>query len=107
MTFTSNPINFNFFLFADDTNILYADKALQSLEQTVDAELNNLHDLRTTNKLTLQTEKPNLVIFCPRRKKIRYLPQISIFDGEKNGKVSLEHKSYFKYLGVLIDENLS
>ena len=95
-----------FFLFADDTNILYADKDFKSLEQTVNAELNNLHDWLTTNKLTLNTKKSNLVIFRSRQKKIRYLPQISIFDSEKNRRVSWEHKSYIKYLGVLI-ENLS
>ena len=95
-----------FFLFADDTNILYANKDFKSLEQTVNAELNNLHDWLTTNKLTLNTKKSNLVIFRSRQKKIRYLPQISIFDSEKNRRVSWEHKSYIKYLGVLI-ENLS
>ena len=88
-------------------NILYADKDSKSLEQTVNAELNNLHDWLTTNKLTLNTKKSNLVIFRPKQKKIRYLPQISIFDSEKNRRVTLEHKSYIKYLGVLIDENLS
>ena len=88
-------------------NILYADKDPKSLEQTVNAELNNLHDWLTTNKLTLNTKKSNLVIFRPKQKKIRYLPRISIFDSEKNRRVSLEHKSYIKYLGVLIDENLS
>ena len=96
-----------FFLFADDTNIPYAENDLKSLEQTVNAELNNLHDWLTTNKLTLNTKKSNLVIFRPKQKKIRYLLQISIFDSEKNRRVSLEHKSYIKYLGVLIDENLS
>ena len=45
-----------FLLFADDTNILYADKDFKSLEQTVNAELNNLHDWLTTNKLTLNTK---------------------------------------------------
>ena len=95
-----------FLLFADDTNILYADKDFKSLEQTVNAELNNLHDWLTTNKLTLNTKKSNLVIFRSRQKKIRYLPQISIFDSEKNRRVSWEHKSYIKYLGVLM-ENLS
>ena len=95
-----------FFLFADDTNILYANKDFKSLEQTVNAELNNLHDWLTTNKLTLNTKKSNLVIFRSRQKKIRYLPQISIFDSEKNRRVSWEHKSYIKYLGVLM-ENLS
>ena len=95
-----------FFVFADDTNILYANKDFKSLEQTVNAELNNLHDWLTTNKLTLNTKKSNLVIFRSRQKKIRYLPQISIFDSEKNRRVSWDHKSYIKYLGVLI-ENLS
>ena len=98
----------HFFLFTDDANILYVDKDLKkSLEQTVNAELKNLHDWLTTNKLTLNTEKSNLVIFRPKQKKIYHLPQISIFDSEKNKRVSLEHKSYIKYLGVLIDENLS
>ena len=73
----------HFFLFTDDANILYADKDLKSLEQTVNAELKNLHDWLTTNKLTLNTEKSNLVIFRPKQKKIYYLPQISIFDSEK------------------------
>ena len=47
----------HFFLFTDDANILYADKDLKkSLEQTVNAELKNLHDWLTTNKLTLNTK---------------------------------------------------
>ena len=90
----------HFFLFANDTNILYADKDLKSLEQTVNAELKNLHDWLTTNKLTLNTKKSNLVIFRPKQKKIRYLPQISIFDSEK-----IEESAW--NIGVLIDENLS
>ena len=96
-----------FFLFADDTNILYVDKDLKSLEQTVNTERNNLYDWLATIKLTLNTKKSNLVIFNPRQKKISYLPQISIFDSEKNRRISLEHKSYIKCLGVSIDENLS
>ena len=48
-----------------------------------------------------------LLSFRLKQKKMRYLPQITIFDCEKNRRVSLEHKSYIKYLGVLIDENLS
>ena len=34
-------------------------------------------------------------------------PQIYIFDNENNKKVSLERKNFIKYLGLLIDENLS
>ena len=77
------------------------------LEQRVNAELNNLLDWLTTNKLTFKTKKSNLIIFRSRQKKICYLPQLGIFDSEKkNRRVSLEHKSYIKYLGVLINENL-
>ena len=50
-----------FHLFADNTNILYADKNLKAIEQTVNAELNNVHDWLATNKLTLNTKK---IKFC-------------------------------------------
>jgi len=33
----------NFYLFTDDTNLLYANKNLKSLEQIVNQELCNLH----------------------------------------------------------------
>ena len=37
---------------------------------------------------------------------MHFSSQISILDSETNKRVSLEQKSYVKYLGVLIDENL-
>ena len=30
-----------------------------------------------------------------------------MFDNEKNGNVTLESKNYIKYLGVLVDKNLT
>ena len=36
---------FNFYLFADDTNILYANKNLRSLEATVNSELKKVVSL--------------------------------------------------------------
>ena len=54
-----------FYLFADDTNILYADKNLKSLENIVNIELQNLHEWLTSNKLTINTTKTNFVIFHP------------------------------------------
>ena len=42
---------FNFYLFADDTNILYANKNLRSLEATVNSELKRLYLLLVSNKL--------------------------------------------------------
>ena len=59
-----------FYLFADDTNILYADKNLKSLELTVNAELHNLYNWLTSNKLTLNIKQSNFVIFRPYQKKL-------------------------------------
>ena len=42
-----------FYLFADDTNLLYADKNLKSLEIIVNKELCNLSDWLCSNKLSL------------------------------------------------------
>ena len=46
-----------FFLFADDTNALYAHKDLKTLELTVNAELHNLYNWLTSNKLSLNIKK--------------------------------------------------
>ena len=96
-----------FFLFADDTNALYAHKDLKTLELTVNAELHNLYNWLTSNKLSLNIKKSNYVIFRPYQKKLNYDPQVNIFDNESNKKVTLERKNFIKYLGLLIDENLS
>ena len=96
-----------FVLFADDTNVLYSLKNLKTLELIVNAELNNLFNWLTSNKLTLNIKKTNFVIFRPQQKKLNYLPQINIFDNEQTNKnVILEHKNCIKFLGLLIDENL-
>ena len=42
-----------FYLFVDDTNIFYADKNLNALEQTANSELHKLLDWLASNKLTL------------------------------------------------------
>ena len=38
---------------------------------------------------------------------MHFSPQISILDCETNERASLEQKSYIKYLGVSINQNLS
>ena len=96
-----------FFLFADDTNILYADKNLRSLELIVNQELCKLYDWLTANKVTLNVKKTNFVIFSPAQRKFTHLPKIKIFDNEQNKSVALECKEIVKYLGILIDNNLS
>ena len=60
--------NLQFFLFAEDTNALYAHKDLKTLEPTVNAELHNLYNWLTSKKLSLNIKKSNYVIFCPYQK---------------------------------------
>ena len=40
----------NFYLFAHETNVLYADKNLKSIERTVNTELHKLYVWLTSNK---------------------------------------------------------
>ena len=58
-----------FYLFADDTNLLYADKNLRSLEATVNNELSKVYAWLIANKLSLNIKKSNFVIFRPKQKK--------------------------------------
>ena len=59
---------FDFHLFADDTNLIYADKSLKSLEAVVNNELVNASHWLNANKLTLNTKKSNFVIFRPHKR---------------------------------------
>ena len=98
---------FKFHLFADDTNLLYANKNLKSLETIVSTELVKVSDWLHANKLTLNTKKSNYVIFHPYQKKINYEAQLKLFDPNTNSVAYLEQQDYVKYLGILIDKNLS
>ena len=96
-----------FYLFADDTNLLYANKNLRTLELVVNLELHKVCEWLTANKLTLNVKKSNFIIFHPHQKKIDYQVNLQIFDNDSKTYLPLEQKSYVKYLGVLIDSNLS
>ena len=43
----------SFYLFADDTNLLYADRDINSLERVVNVELSKVQEWLVANKLTL------------------------------------------------------
>ena len=96
-----------FFLFADDTNAVYPDKNLKYLESTVNQELCKLFDCLTANELTLNIKKTNSIIFRPAQRKLTYHPKIMIFDNDQNKNVALECKEFVRYLGIIIDNNLS
>ena len=102
---SSNKLNFD--LFADDTNILYSHKNLKFLENVMNFELNNVFQWLTSNKLTLNLNKSNFVIFHPYQKRLPFASNIRILFTKTNMLMYLECKGRVKYLGVLIDYKLS
>jgi len=98
---------FEFFLFSDDTNLLYKDKSLPLLEALINEELINVCDWSLANKLTLNAKRSNYVIFHPYQQKIQSVINLKVFDNEYKAFRILERKQFVKYLGVLIDSNLS
>ena len=96
-----------FSLFADDTNLLYADKNLRSLENVVNTELFKIYNWLTANKLSLNIKKSNFIIFHSYQKRLDYAVDLKLYDSHSNTFVSLAPKNYFKYLGVFMDSNLT
>ena len=82
-------MKFSFYLFADDTNLLYADKNLKSLEKMVNNELVRVSDWLNANKLTLNAKKSNFVIFCRHQRKKDHLVNILMFGNSNHILTSL------------------
>ena len=92
-----------FYLFADDTNLSYADKSLKSIESIVYGELAKIYNCLTANKLSLNIKKSNFVIFHSYQQRIDDQVGLKMLDNQINTLISLESKNYVKYLGLLID----
>ena len=95
-----------FYLFADDTNLLYSDRNLKSLEFVLNAELLKISNWLTANKLSLNVKKSPFVVFHSYQRKLNYLVDLKMFNNDSKTFISLKHKNYVKYLGILIDSNL-
>ena len=97
----SSPL-LSFILFADDTNVFYSHKDLNSLVDTLNSELPKISTWFKCNKLSLNINKTNFIHFRhPNNHNITISNDI-IIDG-----LSLSQKSYSKFLGIVIDENLN
>jgi len=89
-----------FVLFADDTNLFYCNKSIEVLEETVNKELDLLSTWFRANKLSLNVDKTNFILFKSRNKQY---PEISVYiDGR-----SIKQVSQVKFLGVYLDELLN
>ena len=86
--------------FADDTNIIIKNKSAKVLTRDLNVDLAQLTKWLRANKISLNTKKTELLIFCSKQRKISYDIKVKI-----NGK-KLIPVNHIKYLGVYIDCHL-
>ena len=91
-----------FLLFADDTNIFYSSKNHIDLMKTVNDELHKLSEWFRANKLSLNVNKTNYILFGNRSKACFDSNFCILFDNKL-----LERVANTKFLGVFIDEDLN
>ena len=96
---TSNVLNF--YLFADNTNIYYESNSLQELEKTFNKELNKLYLWLNINRLSLNIDKTNYLIFHPYNKPMKKRITIKI------NKKAINEKVYILNISVLFDSTLA
>ncbi len=90
-----------FYLFADDTNIYFESIDLSNLLRTVNKELKSIKRWLDANKLSLNIDKTNYIIF---HSSSRNVPSDSTI---KIGKKYIKRVKFVKFLGILLDEHLS
>ena len=91
-------------LFADDTNLFYSHNNVKELFRTMNTELSHLNDWFCANKLSLNTDKTKFVLFHEAKSKDNLpliLPELFIND------VKIKRENTLKFLGVMIDGNLT
>lgn len=91
-------------MFADDTNLFYSSSNIENLFHKVNRELIKISDWFKANKLSLNAKKTKYTLFhsCQQKK---FLPNNLPFLSIENNEIIQENVT--KFLGVLIDENLS
>ena len=89
-------------MFADDTNLFYADRNIEKLFEIVNAELKNITEWFRANKLSLNVKKTKYLLFHSQTKKITTsLPKITM------DSIEIQREYSTKFLGIILDESLS
>ena len=89
-----------FYLFADDTNIYFEASDLFTLQKVLNRELRHVKKWLDANKLSLNIDKTNFVVFhSPARK----LAEPIVL---KFGRKKISRTDHVRFLGVLLDETL-
>ena len=87
--------------FADDTNLMCINKSLKLLSKQINYDLKGITDWLNANRICLNADKTEFVIFRKPRQKINCEFKIK-FNGKR-----LYASTHIRYLGIFIDEHLS
>ena len=90
-----------FYLFADDTNIYYESSDLLNIQKIVNRELRKVRGWLEANRLALNIDKTNFVIFHSQKRKLCEHIVVKI------GNKKIKEESHVRFLGVLLDSPLS
>ena len=69
---------FQFYLFADDTNIYYETESTKKLESVINKEPKKLYTWLIVNRLSLNIEKNNFLVFHPYNKPVKEVVTLKI-----------------------------
>ena len=87
--------------FADDTNLIFSGKSPNEIRITLNKELQHLYEWLCANRLSLNAQKTEFIIFRPARKKLPFRITLKI----QNTK--LFESTKIKYLGIILDQRLA
>ena len=97
----SSSSKLSFYLFADDTNIYFESDSLNKLQEVVNRELKHVKKWLDANKLAVNVDKTNFIIFHSPQSTLDQTVSIKI------GKEHVKQAKYVKFLGLLLDKNLN
>jgi len=89
-------------LFADDTNVFLSGKSVDETIQKMNDELINIVEWLRSNRLSLNIEKTNFMVFHTIRRNVD-MSDIGLFIDRKR----IEKVDNVKFIGVILDSNLT
>ena len=87
--------------FADDTNLLCSDKDEKNLRKKMNEDLKLISVLLCANRLSLNVDKTEFIVFRPPRKKIENRFTLKL------NRTTIYESTKIKYLGLILDQTLS
>ena len=100
----STVVNCDLCLYADDSMLLVSDKNVTQIEKALENEMNGISDWLQANRLSLHLGKTKSrpILFSSVRK-LKKAPKMKL----SCNNVEIEAKSSVKYLGVVLDQDMT